>query len=369
MRKALVPVGRGAEPGASAPARRSKPVALPLERRRIGAVRPPNTGSPVAPGARSTGRRPTAGGSPSVARAPSTAASGWPEADAPHRDVRADRFAEQPPSRRQPRVGGVLVRAHRAAHDDDRGELAASPAAVALVQLERASLRVRAARRSSSRGGRGLARDVLKREQRRSIDERTTARPPANMGAMPPLRARERAQLARQRLCLRRLAGPPAAADPRRLARPQRARSLRPGRLRGRGGARPGAQPAAQGRQAARDHADRLHQLAAPAAAQAADGHRHLPAHGHRGLDGAARAARREVRRAAVRHPPPSCGPRSPGAADTRSHAATTSSPCSWTAPRRSMPRWPSSGRCRPATGRTRSMSGCASACTAAARR
>ena len=102
---------------------------------------------------------------------------------------------------------------------------------------------------------------------------------------------RERARAAsRQRLRVHRFGGPAASADQRRGARAQCARALRPGRLRGRGRARPGAQPAAAGGQEARDHADRLHQRAAATAAQAADGPRHLPADRHRGLDRAARA-------------------------------------------------------------------------------
>ena len=82
-------------------------------------------------------------------------------------------------------------------------------------------------------------------------------------------------------------------------------------------------------------------------------GRRHLPLHRHRGLDAAARGARRGIRRRADRAPRARCARRSARTAALRSTTrATRSSSHSPTRPRRPPPRPP--GRRRSPTGRVR---------------
>jgi hypothetical protein len=92
------------------------------------------------------------------------------EAHAPHRHVALDGLAEEALLAGKPRVAVVLVRAHRAAHHDDAGEVAPVRQGVARVQLDPHQVEASRAQLVLERRRR-LAGDVLQRQQGRAHAE------------------------------------------------------------------------------------------------------------------------------------------------------------------------------------------------------
>ena len=258
------------------------------------------------------------------------------------------------------RKSGGTAGTHAAVARDEKRQSASRAARYAIRTSDSA------ASAAACERGNGAARRARSTRFQERVARRLSAWGLAIMRGMPPLSAKERAQLPDSAFAYidsrgrRRLPIHDAAHVRNALARFSQVAFEDEG-----------ARDRARSRllRAAMKHGimpDRLRQRAAATAAEAAEGPRHVPADRYRGLNRAARAPRRSIRRPARRCPPSGArrGAVMPAVA-RRPPAGTTSSRSSNAPRRRSRPRWRSSGRCTPAPGPAGSTCGCESACIA----